>query len=140
MPNQPDYTTVIQFLLAIAAIGGPLSGIAVAIIANRRSKKRDTGEVSVLQQEADTHGFAAVTAAMKEAFDSQMEAFDLRLKDQGETIKEQATDIRVLKQRVGTLEEINADLEDTVDKQDQHITALERLIPSPPGPPPRPVR
>jgi len=98
----------------------PLTGVVVAIIADRRSKNTTTQTVAVSEQEADTHQFAALT-----------EGFVEQLRILKEDVAEQRGLVKSLTERVETLESQKLEML-------AHILALEVLVPNPPGPPKRP--
>lgn len=135
-----------QILTLVAAIGGPLSGILIAVISNSRSKRQveveqHTTRAAVRVDEKDAHtreiavildGYTAVNTALNKSLEraetglidcsGKYDALEKRFEEAERHNEER--------------ERYNAALRlDLI----QHIQALEALVPSPPGPPDRPA-
>lgn len=128
-----------QMLALIAAIGGPLSGILIAVISNRRSNRvvsteQTVAKASVRVDEKDAHtreiavildGYTAVNSALNKS----LERAETGLSDCGQ--KYDALEHR--------FEEYEASARRMQNEMISHIRNLEDLIPTPPGPPERPA-
>lgn len=108
----------------VQLFGGPvITGlilIVVAVIQSVRSKQNTDSTVSISKQEANTHEFGALT----EGFVAQFELMKITQSNQTEEIKE-------LTGRVKSMEDERIDIL-------EHLSAVEALVPVPPGPPIRP--
>lgn len=128
MPNLPT-------ILSLAALfASPLSGVVVAWIASRRSKKQTDVTVAVdekglviQEQEANTRIFSAIT-----------EGFVERLRDINEAYDKLETRYNALEKRYTNLEARFEATENVKNQMINHIVALEALVPIPPGAPKRP--
>jgi hypothetical protein len=117
-----------SLVLSIGAIiVGPLSGVLVAVIANHRSKKTEDAQVDV-QKDANSNQLVSV---LIEGFTEQVRL--VNASNEG------------LRLQVKALEDKNNQLEKRLDERDAlkiimlaHIGELEKMIPTPPGPPKRP--
>lgn len=150
LPTNPG-----ELIGLVGAVSLPLSGVIVAIIAKIRSDKpadppakpvaHDTmsaAEISVRKTLAATSEKEAHNAEISiiiEGFTASMEALRLTVADarlESSEAKMEATsaraDVTKLRQTMDAMAEQREELID-------HIQALEALIPSPPGPPPRPA-
>jgi uncharacterized membrane protein len=114
------------FISIAALIIGPATGLVVALVANHRSKKDTEANINIADRTVDV----AAKEADTRAFSAVMEAFEVQL--------------RVTTDRANKLEEKVADLETRLNERDlraalmlNHISTLERLVPVPPGVPPR---
>lgn len=109
------------FVSALVGIAGVIAGIYAA----RRTGKAADGNVGVARQNADT----TLLDSMRLGWESSMAEMRRTIVDNK---AEAAEDARVLTERLdGEIAARRAILD--------HVTALELLIPFPPGPPPRPV-
>lgn len=128
-----------QILTLIAAVGGPLSGVLIAVISNRRSRQQinhenDVAKATVRVDEKDAHtreiamildGYTAVNTALNKS----LERTETGLHDCSEKFEELEARFEEYERRsqAERLEMI------------EHIKRLEQLIPYPPGPPERPA-
>jgi outer membrane murein-binding lipoprotein Lpp len=138
-----------ELLIAlVAGIGGPASGIAVAVIADRRSKREHPTAVDVSQKtvkvserEAATHEIAVIIDGFNTSM-TNLRADVTAAREDSATARAEAREAR---EEHGLLKEKHEALTDRVETSEReraemirHIVALENLIPNPPGPPPRP--
>lgn len=108
------------FLSVSALVIGPLSGVGVAMVGARASRKNTSETVAPAEHDANTREFTELRAAYAEALRQSNEQYDR------------------LESRFNDLETKFAAQRSTQEQMVQHIVALERLIPNPPGPPARP--
>lgn len=125
----------LSIVLSIAAVVlAPLAGLAVAIITDHRSKQQtklsytaEEKNIDIREQEAETHYFAAIT----EGFVEQLRLVN----NQYDRLSARYTDLEAkhtaLEARFTEIDKQRAELL-------KHVEALEALVPTPPGPPPRP--
>ena len=135
-----------QILTLVVAVGTPLSGIVVALVANTRSRRHVTREqvlatAGVKIDEKDAHtreiavildGYTAVNQAQLRALE-RAEASADNCNKRYDTLE---TKYDLLVQRFEVAEEQN---EERVRVLVQHVVALEAMVPTPPGPPERPA-
>lgn len=135
-----------QILTLIAAIGGPISGILIAILSNSRSKKQVGEEqtvaraaVRVDEKDAHTREIAVILdgyTAVNTALNKSLERAETGLTDCSEKYDALERRFEESEQRARERERYEAALRlDLIE----HIQALEALVPSPPGPPERPT-
>lgn len=126
----------------IGAIGGPLSGITIAVIADRRSKKSgeansDVALRAVEVDEKDAH--TREIAVMIEGFTASLSNLRTDLEATRERL---ATAEDELGQTRGEVGELRKRIEKGDRERDElvaHIIELEKMVPYPPGPPTRPI-
>jgi hypothetical protein len=130
----PDF---ISTLKDIAAIIGPLIGVFALIgVIYQANKARDTGKetVEVSERDVQTKAFTALT----EMFTVGLNEVRLELASAKQDAINEKAARGVLETKVSNnLERITL-LEDERSELKEHIIVLEGLVPSPPGPPPRP--
>lgn len=145
----------LEIIGLVAAIGGPISGVVVAIIVDRRSKHSGRtatevamAEVEVSEKQAHNQeiaviidGFTASISGLRvDVADARAEAAAARA-DAAAARK----DYQTLRERHDKLSESHEALKfqmeaRTILEQEmlRHIVALEQEFPNPPGPPTRP--
>jgi chromosome segregation ATPase len=125
----------------IGGVGGPISGIIVAIIANHRNKKTAQADsqiadkgVRVTERDSHTREIAMIIDGFTESLASVREELkDTRSRYDGLTLRysELAAKHEILAKKVETSEAQRAEMI-------AHIVELEAIVPNPPGPPTRP--
>lgn len=101
-----------------------LSGVVTLIVLKvntKTAKETTSATISVQAQEADTHEFTAIIAGYKGSLEE--------VKSELATAR---SELHALKGRLDYLEIDNNTLI-------THLELLERMVPNPPGPPPRPL-
>ena len=136
-------------IVLIAAIGGPLSGIIIALVADHRSKRNlhatnqvELKTIEVCEKEAHTHEIAVII----EGFTTSLENMRTDLQDTRAELTATKTELTATREELRRTREDHSKLRDRVDQSDierdlmiRHITDLEALVPNPPGPPTRPA-
>jgi hypothetical protein len=118
---------VLGWLAALGGIGGPASGIVIALIVNHRNKQTTVATVGVSEKEAHTHEIAMII----DGFTESLAAVRSELKATTEKNV-------VIEKKYDALAERFDRAEHREQLMRRHIVALEELIPNPPGPPARP--
>ena len=110
-----------SLILSVAAlIVGPLSGVVVAALGARASRGNTAETVAPAEHDATTREFTELRASYAEALRQSNELYDR------------------LEKRFEVLDEKFNKQAEKQERMVQHIVALERLVPNPPGPPARP--
>lgn len=119
----------------ISLVLGPISGIVVAIIVDNRSKKKAQADATVAERTVGVQEDEAYNhriAVMIEGFTQAQARTDKELNRAIEKIEKQEGEIEALHARI---DESDKHKEELV----RHIVALEKQVPNPPGPIPRPA-
>lgn len=119
-----------NWIQALGTIGSPIVGFLMFIVGVYQARKghkteeaeatNDEKKLSIHQQDANTHSFAALI----DGYSDQIKIFQAQYD--------------ALEKRHNELSEKYDELNDKYEQALQHIQALEALIPNPPGAPLRP--
>lgn len=140
--------TTLEMFTVIALILGPVSGIVVAVVVDRRSKRGQEQNTDVAlrtvrvdEREAHNHevaiiidGFTASLSNMRADLDRAVSE-SRGLKDE---LRGQSAEILELREKIDKAEALAAVQAGHISELVSHITDLEALVPNPPGPPTRP--
>lgn len=128
-----------QIAVLLAAVGGPISGIIIAWMGARRSKRQVAAEnqtatrtVAVTERDAHTREISAIIDGYTAVNKATTEALT-RAENASSTCAEKYDALEA------RFEE--AERQRRIERREtiEHWEALERLIPTPPGPPERPA-
>lgn len=133
-------------LTIIVAVGSPLSGIVVALIANSRSRRQTTREqviatagVRIDEKDAHTREIAVILegyTAVNNATVKALERAEMSASNCNEKYDVLSDKYDALSDRFEKYEELS---EARLRELAQHVIVLEDMVPSPPGPPDRPA-
>jgi septal ring factor EnvC (AmiA/AmiB activator) len=126
-------------------IGGPVSGIVIALIVWARSR-RDTDATTAVAEKGvrvdERQAHTAEVAMIIDGFTESLAAVRSELKDARTELSDARDELKDAAAKYDGLRQEHDALKEQVDMERAamitHIEALENLIPNPPGPPERP--
>lgn len=114
-------------LATLALFSGPIAAIFGSILTVRVMRKGNSQMTAVSNREASTNEFSALTEGFTESF--------RQMKLQMQELQQRVTDLEKDKEKLMAV--AAKDLKEKAQIL-EHLIEVEKLVPNPPGPPPRP--